>query len=146
MNGHAHDARPAETSARTTWWSCAAIVVVCLAVGLPTIRSDNYFLGDDFGLVHHLHDLPADRLLSYFASDWTEGIYGHQLDELRPFLAFSYWLDAQLFGSTNVSGYHTTNLVLHLLNTLLVLAIARSIAPGESALAALAALLFALMP
>ncbi|HEU4688126.1 MAG TPA: hypothetical protein VFS23_07200 [Vicinamibacterales bacterium] len=140
MNGSARDVR------HVTWWSYAAIVVVCLAVGLPTIRSDNYFLGDDFGLVHHLHDLPADRLLSYFASDWTEGIYGHQLDELRPFLAFSYWLDAHLFGSTNVSGYHTTNLVLHLLNTLLVLAIARSIAPAEPALAALAALLFALMP
>jgi hypothetical protein len=140
------DVRPAGPSTRTTWWSCAAIVVVCLAVGLPAIRSDNYFLGDDFGLVHHLHDLPADRLVSYFASDWTEGIYGHQLDELRPFLAFTYWLDARLFGPTNVSGYHTTNLVLHLLNALLVLAIARSIAPREPALAALAALLFALMP
>ena len=66
----------ASSSTRTAWWSCAAIVVVCLAVGLPTVRSDNYFLGDDFGLVQHLHDLPAERLLSYFVSDWTEGIYG----------------------------------------------------------------------
>ena len=134
------------SSFRTTWLSCAATVVVCLAVGLPAIRSDNYFLGDDFGLVHHLHDLPAERLLTYFASDWTEGIYGHQLDELRPFLAFTYWFDAPLFGALNVSGYHTTNLVLHLLNALLVLGIARSIAPGESAFAVLAASLFALMP
>jgi hypothetical protein len=47
-------------------------VVVCLAVGLPTVRSDNHFLGDDFGLVKHLHDLPAERFLSYFASDSTE--------------------------------------------------------------------------
>ncbi len=136
----------ASSSTRSTWLSCAAIVVVCLAVGLPTIRSDNYFLGDDFGLVHHLHDLPAERLLSYFVSDWTEGMYGYVPDELRPFLAFTYWLDARLFGSMNVSGYHTTNLVLHLLNALLVLAIARSIAPGEPAFAALAASLFALMP
>jgi hypothetical protein len=136
----------ASSSMRSTWLSCAAIVVVCLAVGLPTIRSDNYFLGDDFGLVHHLHDLPAERLLSYFVSDWTEGMYGYVADELRPFLALTYWLDARLFGSMNVSGYHTTNLVLHLLNALLVLAIARSIAPGEPAFAALAASLFALMP
>jgi hypothetical protein len=119
---------------------------VCLAVGLPTVRGDNYFLSDDFGLVQHLHDLPAERLLSYFAADWTEGIYGYALDELRPFLAFTYWLDARLFGPLNVSGYHTTNLVLHLLNALLVLAIARSIAPGEPMFAVLAASLFALMP
>ena len=136
----------ASTSTRTAWWSCAAIVVVCLAVGLPTVRSDNYFLGDDFGLVQHLHDLPAKRFLSYFVSDWTEGIYGYPLDELRPFLAFSYWLDAHVFGPLNVSGYHVTNLILHLANALLVLAIARSIAPGEPAFALLAASLFALMP
>ena len=131
---------------RTAWWSCAAIVLLCLAIGLPTIRSDNYFLGDDFGLVQHLHDLPAERLLSDFVSDWTEGIYGIELDELRPFLAFSYWLDAHLFGSLNVSGYHATNLLLHVLNALLVLGIARSIAPAEPMFAVLAASLFALMP
>ncbi len=126
--------------------SCAAIVVLCLAVGLPTLRSDNYFLSDDFGLVQHLHGLPAERLVSYFVSDWTEGIYGFVLDELRPFLAFTYWLDARLFGPITVSGYHATNLVLHLLNALLVLAIARSIAPREPALAVLAGSLFVLMP
>ena len=98
---------------------------MCLAVGLPTLRSDGYFLGDDFGLVQHLPEQPAERLLSYFVSDWTEGIYGFQLDELRPFLAFTYWLDARLFGALNVSGYHATNLLLHLLNALLVLGIAR---------------------
>ena len=136
----------ASTSTRTAWWSCAAIVVVCLAVGLPTVRSDNYFLGDDFGLVQHLHDLPVERLVSYFVSDWTEGIYGVVLDELRPLLAFTYWLDARLYGPLNVSGYHATNLVLHLLNALLVLAIARSVVPGEPGVALLAATFFALMP
>ena len=112
------------------------LVVVCLAVGLPTVRSDNYFLGDDFGLVQHLHDLPVERLVSYFVSDWTEGIYGVVLDELRPLLAFTYWLDARLFGPINVSGYHATNLVLHLLNALLVLAIARSDRPRRAGIRA----------
>ena len=151
IGGHAEDAArdhgiAASRSTRTAWWSCAAIVVVCLAVGLPTVRSDNYFIGDDFGLVQHLHDLPVERLVSYFVSDWTEGIYGVVLDELRPFLAFTYWLDAHLYGPLNVSGYHATNLVLHLLNALLVLAIARSVVPGEPGVALLAATLFALMP
>jgi hypothetical protein len=136
----------ASTSTRTAWWSCAAIFVVCLAVGLPTVRSDNYFLGDDFGLVQHLHDVPVERLVSYFVSDWTQSIYGVVLDELRPLLAFTYWLDAHLYGPLNVSGYHATNVVLHLLNALLVLAIARSVIPREPRVALLAATLFALMP
>jgi hypothetical protein len=141
-----HDASAAPTSTRTAWWSCAVVVALCLAVGLQTIRSDNYFLGDDFGLIQHLHDLPIDRFLTYFVSDWTEGIYGTVLDELRPFLAFSYWLDARFFGAVNVSGYHATNVTLHVLNALLVLAIARSIAPTEPMFAVLAASFFALMP
>ena len=121
-------------------------IALCLVVGLQTVRSDNYFLGDDFGLVQHLHNLPAQRFLRYFVSDWTEGAYGVVLDELRPVLAFSYWLDAHLFGATNVGGYHATNLLLHALNALLVLAIARSVAPQPPTFAPLAASFFALMP
>ena len=64
-------------------------IALCLVVGLQTVRSDNYFLGDDFGLVQHLHNLPAQRFLRYFVSDWTEGAYGLVLDELRPVLAFT---------------------------------------------------------
>ena len=139
-------AQAALTSRWTAWWSSAVVVALCLVVGLQTIRSDNYFLGDDFGLVHHLHDLPLDRFLTYFVSDWTEGIYGFVLDELRPLLALSYWLDAQFFGPVNVAGYLATNVVLHILNALLVLAIARSVAPQEPMCALLAASFFALMP
>src|SRR4029453_16842087 len=120
-------------------WSCCAILGLCLVVGLPTIRPDNYFLGDDFGLVPHLNKLPFYRLLSYFVSDWTEGIYGFTLDELRPFLAFTYWLDSRLFGAANAQGHHATNFFLHMLNGLLVLAIARSGTPGQSAVPVLAA-------
>jgi hypothetical protein len=137
------------SSLKNKWnvlWSSCAILALCLVVGLPTIRPDNYFLGDDFGLVHHLHKVPFYRLLFYFASDWTEGIYGFTLDELRPFLAFTYWLDSRLFGAANAEGYHATNVVLHMLNGLLVLAIARSVAPGQKAAALLAASLFVLMP
>ena len=91
---------------RSVLWSCCAILGLCLIVGLPTIRSDNYFLADDFGLVHHLHKVPVQRFLSYFVSDWTEGIYGFTLDELRPFPAISYWLDSRLFGAAHAQGYH----------------------------------------
>src|SRR5688572_21502510 len=137
---------PSRSSIGTVWVSSVVLVILCFVVGLQTIRSDNYFLGDDFGLVHHLHDLPVERLLSYFTSDWTEGIYGSTLDELRPFLAFTYWFDAHVFGPVNVAGYHLTNVVLHVVNALLVLGIARSVAPGEPAFALLAGSFFVLMP
>jgi hypothetical protein len=128
------------------WISAGVILVLCLIVGLPTIRSDNYFLGDDFGLVHHLHKAPIGHFLAYFVSDWTEGIYGFTLDELRPLLAFTYRLDSNLFGAANAQGYHVTNVILHMLNALLVLAIARSLAPGSMWTGLLAGSLFALMP
>src|SRR5215471_5664595 len=95
--------------------SAAVILVLCFLVGLPTIYPTQYFLGDDFGLVQHLHNLPFSRLLSYFASDWTEGIYGVRLDELRPLLALSYRFDAAVWGTTNSAGYHLTNVLLHAL-------------------------------
>jgi hypothetical protein len=134
--------RPATTGARPY----VAILAVCLVAGLPSISRYGYFLGDDFGLVQHLHDLPLDRLFAYFASDWTEGIYGFTLDELRPFLAFTYWFDSHVFGAANAPAYHITNIALHVLNTLLVFAIATSLAPARTDVAVLAASLFAVMP
>ncbi len=91
--------------------SCGVILTLAFIAGMPTIRHDNYFLGDDFGLVQHLHQLTLERFLSYFVSDWTEGIYGFKLDELRPLLAFTYWFDGRVFGATNAQGYHATNVV-----------------------------------
>jgi len=138
-----HDEAPAPTRVA---WSYAAVVVVSLVAGLTTISRHSYFIGDDFGLVQHLHDLPFNRLFSYFVSDWTEGIYGHKLDELRPVLAFTYWFDSHLFGAANAPAHHVTNVALHVLNSLLVFAIARAIAWPRADLALLAASLFALMP
>ena len=126
--------------------SVCIIVLLCIGVGAATIRPDNYFLGDDFGLVHHLHDLSLRRFATYFFSDWTEGIYGPGYDELRPLLALTYWLDARLYGPTTVQGYHATNVLLHMLNGLLVFGIARSVAPGQHAVGLLSASLFVLLP
>ena len=124
--------------------SICSILALCLAVGLPTVVPRQWFLGDDFGLVKHLHGLPLQRLLSYFGSDWTEGIYGMQLDELRPVLAFSYVLDARVWGATNSAGYHLTNVLLHALNALLVFAIARSVAPADRWIGLIAGALLAI--
>ena len=69
-----------------------------------------------------------------------------QLDELRPVLAFSYVLDARVWGATNSAGYHLTNVLLHALNALLVFAIARSVAPADRWIGLIAGALFAIMP
>ena len=133
-------------AAMGTAWACVAILAVCVVPALPTLSQHGYFLGDDFGLVQHLHNLSFSRLLGYFASDWTEGIYGFTLDELRPVLAFTYWLDSHVFGPANGLGYHITNVALHFLCSMLVFAIARSLAPQRTDVALLAAALFAVIP
>jgi hypothetical protein len=102
---------------------CGCIALLCIAGSYPSLSRSAYFLGDDFGLIHHLHDKPLARFLTYFSSDWTEGIYGVQLDELRPFLALSYRVDSW-WGAANPLVYHLTNLILHYLNSLMVGAIA----------------------
>src|SRR5260370_39099931 len=55
--------------------SICAILALCLAVGLPPVFPRQWFLGDDFGLLKHLHGLPFQRLLSSFRSAWTAPIY-----------------------------------------------------------------------
>jgi hypothetical protein len=69
-----------------------------------------------------------------------------RLDELRPVLAFSYVLDARVWGATNSAGYHLTNVLLHALNALLVFAIARAVAPADRWIGLIAGALFAIMP
>jgi hypothetical protein len=122
------------------------ILALCLVTGLPTIFPRQDFLGDDFGLVTHLHSVSFAKLLSYFGTDWTEGIYGMRLDELRPLLALSYWVDAALWGVINSAGFHVSNVLLHALTSLLVCAITLSIAPANRWAGMIAGGLFAIMP
>lgn len=102
-----------------------ATLVVCAAAVLPYVSTlGSYFIGDDFGLIQLLSQKPPLHFLTLFASPWTETIYGERADELRPLLALSYQFDS-LWGSASPFGYHVTSIVLHALNALLVLTIAR---------------------
>ena len=100
---------------------------------------------DDLTLV--VDDQPflqrADALVRAFGR-----AYFHVIDAAhayyRPLVTASYALDARLSG-TSPLGYHATNLALHVVATLLVLALVRRLAIGDG-VAACAALVFAVHP
>ena len=67
------------------------------------------------------------------------------LNNVRPLLNLSYWLNFQLSGQETAS-YHAVNVVLHWINGLLVFVILRRVAGVENPLAGTGSLLFLLHP
>jgi len=128
---------------RPAW---AMSLLVTLAAALPFLGGlQGYFLSDDFGLIWLLWDKPATHFFTLFTAPWTETIYGYRADEIRPTLAFSYWLDAR-WGAASPLAYHFTNVLLHVANSLLVLNLARRGLALPWLWAGFAAVLFAVMP
>jgi hypothetical protein len=130
------------------WRGATALLVSALVLAAtlpygPSLRG--YFLGDDYGLIGLFHDQPTFHVLTLFTNPWTEAVYGIRADELRPTVALSYQFDS-LWGADNPLGYRLANLVYHLLNVLLVAALARWGAQVGRVSAALAGMLFALLP
>ena len=83
--------------------------------------------------------------LSLFTRSWDAGVYGDVPDEIRPLVALSYQVDFAT-GSGALLAFHVTNITLHILNSLLVLGLARVIGRASWAGAALAGAFFAVMP
>lgn len=72
------------------------------------------FLADDFGYIQLYSRTKLSQFPSLFVNDWSQGIWGSNLGELRPLVGFAYWLEYRLWG-VNPLGYHLTNLSLYLL-------------------------------
>jgi hypothetical protein len=110
-----------------------ALAAVTLAVYLPALGSG--FVGDDFMILHRLRGLtgPAD-VLRYFRGEFFE--------YYRPLGFVTHAVDWAIAGQ-NARQFHLTNLLLHIINTLLVLCIGRTLSPRSLA-GPLAAALFAL--
>src|SRR5262245_16757131 len=124
----------------------AACGVVVMAAALPYLQSAHgYFLGDDFGLVWSFHQRDPPYFLSLFTRSWDAGVYGDVPDEIRPLVALSYQVDFGT-GSGAPLAFHVTNITLHILNSLLVLGLARVIGRVSWAGAALAGAVFAVLP
>jgi hypothetical protein len=109
------------------------IVFLCLLIYVPSLK--NGFIWDDDDYV--------------FKNPWIknpEGLkviwFTHETPQYYPLVFTTFWLEYKLWG-LNPVGYHTVNLILHILNALLVFWLALKIYPR---LAFIAALLFAIHP
>ncbi len=134
-----------ETS--TARWQSAAwlalIVAVCLRNAWSTL--DRYFLSDDFAYVARFHALPWREWPGLFIGDWSGGIWGSTLPELRPFAALTFLWDAHWWG-VNPLGYHLTNFALDAGCAVLVALIGRHVLRLPKWAGAAAAAVFACHP
>lgn len=119
-----------------------AFVASVLAFG-PTLGG--YFLGDDFGYVARFFNLPFSGWPRLFVHEWSDGIWGLQLRELRPFTALSLMVDAHLWGG-HALGFRVSNLLIHATCATLVGLIALHASRRSLAVSLAAALLFAVHP
>lgn len=123
---------------RWTWFFLALTVIGVVAIYSRT-TGYGFTEWDDQGYIYENEDLgpiSGDQVILQFRS-LVMGNY-------HPLTMLSYALDIRLFGA-EPGALHSTNLVLHLFNALLVFAFLRGLF-GRSSLAAVAAALFALHP
>ena len=121
------------TRIRTLWWTAALIVGLAFAVYWPSLRGD--LLWDDD--VHITR--PELQSLSGLVRIWTEP---GATQQYYPLLHSAFWLEHAVFGDAML-GYHTTNVLLHAIAAILVVAVLVQLRlPG----AGLAGILFTVHP
>jgi hypothetical protein len=113
--------------------AAALMVVATVALYWPALGAG--FLGDDFMILHRL------RALEH-ATDVTRFFRGEFFEYYRPLGFVSHAIDWAIAGQ-NPRQFHLTNLLIHIVNTILVLLIGRALSPRPLA-GLLAAALFAL--
>lgn len=122
------------------------VVVISLAafaLCLPTLNS--YFSSFDFAYIHLFGASSLSQFLSLFHTDLSQGVFGMNVQELRPLYGLSYKLSYSLWG-LRPRGYHLSCGLLNVLNSLMVFLIAKRMLPGNSWRAGFAGLLFATLP
>ena len=107
---------PPPCSAPPRWLTALVLAVATLAF-VPALNLG--FLGDDFVYIARFHTMPWSAWPQFFTHEWSGGIWGQPLKELRPFAALSFMVDARLWGG-HAAGYRLVNLALHLAATVLV--------------------------
>lgn len=134
------------TSSRWMLYPSAGFAVVALLLtflfGWGSLHG--YFLGDDFAYVSRFSSFAWKDWPSLFLNDWSGGMWGYRLPELRPIAALSFLIDHALW-QVDPFGYRLTNLVVQAVAATLVGVLARQY--GAKHYAAYAAtLLFCVHP
>jgi len=122
-------------------WAALAAVTAAAFWWVVTIG----FLGDDFGYVQRFSQLPLLAWPRLFVREWSGGIWGFPLRELRPIAALAFMIDSRVWHLAP-AGYHITNLLLHLGCSGLVMLVTRDLVGGRWLPAVGAGLLFAVHP
>lgn len=103
------------------------------------------FLGDDFVYIARFHELPWRAWPALFTHEWSGGVWGLPLKELRPFAALSLMVESRAFGGLAL-GYRLVNLAVFLLSASLVVRLAWRYSLGNAFAAGAAGVLFVLSP
>lgn len=121
----------------------AVVLGVAIVIFLPALTIG--FLADDFVYIARFREMPWSAWPRLFTQEWSGGVWGQPLKELRPFAALSLMIDARLWGG-NVVGYRLVNLAFHLATTALVTRLAWRYGGGNTRVALIAGLAFAVHP
>jgi tetratricopeptide (TPR) repeat protein len=122
-----------DLSLRSIGWRAAAIVFLVLAAYFPTLKAG--YIWDD-------KQVFLDNPQIQSPSGWRTNWYTPRTMEYLPVTFDSFWIEWRLWGDSP-SGYHATNMLLHIANCLLIW---RLLAMLEVPGAWLGAVLFALHP
>jgi protein O-mannosyl-transferase len=126
-------------SKRQTWLVCLGLALVVLAVYIPLLHSE--FVDFDDGDYVTSNDM-VQHGVSWAGIVWAFSTVHASI--WHPLTWISYQVDSQLHGM-NPGGYHLTNVLLHLANSILLFLLLRRMT-GELWLSALTAGFFALHP
>src|ERR1041385_1807738 len=103
-------ASPAVDTHTLPRWLTATVLSAATLAFLATLRGG--FLADDFVYIARFRELPWSEWPKLFTHEWSGGVWGQPLRELRPIAALSFMGDARLFGG-NPLGYRLPNLPQH---------------------------------
>lgn len=122
-------------------------VMLVFVAGLLTFAGSlgGGFLGDDFVYVARFWEMSWSAWPAFFTQEWSGGLWGFPLKELRPFAALSFMVDARLWGDA-AFGWRLTNLLLLLGSGWCVMRIAARYSAQAAPAALIAGLVFVLHP
>lgn len=115
-----------------------AIILLGIIAYSPLLKADFIIIDDPQYVTENM--LVQDFSLNKVAEIFTSNTYGHY----QPLSVLSYIFDHAIWGN-NATGYHLTNILLHLINIILVFLLTRKLSQNNN-VGFISALLFSIHP